>query len=337
MVVMMNSTRNTTKRIVTREETPATVDQLVRQRTRWHQGFLQVLGKGDWRRLPRARQRLLAAYTLSYPLTQALLALLWPLSLSSVLWLKLPVVATMISFLPLYTLALQLLVTIVGAYLFAREYRLRLPLLTPLTMALTFLPFQLLLGVSAVRAVYRQLRREGAWEKTAHAGAHRQPAPAPLVAAPPLRFDRLLDDACARLGAERGSVLVLDPERGVFVMAASRGLPAAARQAEAPPDAGLAGWVAEQGRPLLVDGRPLPAALARRLLPVDLRSSLVMPIRAGGATVGVLSVASRHVELTEADLRWLRAHIRRAVAGAARTSGQRAPATRDLVNIRETS
>src|SRR5262249_16972993 len=36
---------------VTREETPPTVDQLVRQRTRWDQGFLQVLCKGDWMRL----------------------------------------------------------------------------------------------------------------------------------------------------------------------------------------------------------------------------------------------------------------------------------------------
>jgi cellulose synthase/poly-beta-1,6-N-acetylglucosamine synthase-like glycosyltransferase len=317
---------------VTREETPATVGQFVRQRTRWHQGFLQVLGKGDWRALPHLRQRLLAAYTLSYPLVQALLALLWPLSLSSVLWLKLPVVATMISFLPLYSLLLQLLATIVGAYLFAREYRLRLPLLTPLTMAITFLPFQMLLGISAVRAVYRQLRREGTWEKTAHAGAHRQPAPAG-PALPPVRFDRLLDDACARLGTERGSVLVLDPDRGGFVMAASRGLPAAARRAEVRPGEGLAGWVAERGRPLLVDGRPLPAPLARRLLPEDLRSSLVVPIRAGSATVGVLSVASRRVELTEGDLRWLRAHVRRAVAGAGRTSGRRAQPARDLVNV----
>ena len=37
---------------VTREETPPTVGQFIKQRTRWNQGFLQILGKRDWLRLP---------------------------------------------------------------------------------------------------------------------------------------------------------------------------------------------------------------------------------------------------------------------------------------------
>src|SRR4030095_7656831 len=60
---------------VTREETPDTVASFIKQRTRWHQGFLQVLKKGVWRSLPRMSQRILAIYTLSYPLFQALLML----------------------------------------------------------------------------------------------------------------------------------------------------------------------------------------------------------------------------------------------------------------------
>jgi cellulose synthase/poly-beta-1,6-N-acetylglucosamine synthase-like glycosyltransferase/putative flippase GtrA len=164
---------------VTREESPATVGQLVRQRTRWSQGFLQVLRKGDWARLPRAGQRLLALYTLSYPLLQAALLLLWPLMLLMILWLDLPMPATMASFLPLYVLLLQFVVTAVGAALFTREYGLRLPPLMPAAMALTFLPYQWLLGVSALRAVYRELRRDHSWEKTAHSGAHRKPGQAP--------------------------------------------------------------------------------------------------------------------------------------------------------------
>ena len=51
--------------MVTREETPDTLVGLLKQRTRWNQGFLQVLRKGDWRRLPDPRQRLLARYTLT--------------------------------------------------------------------------------------------------------------------------------------------------------------------------------------------------------------------------------------------------------------------------------
>src|SRR5713101_7082818 len=36
---------------VTREETPASIGQFIKQRTRWNQGFIQVLLKGDWLRL----------------------------------------------------------------------------------------------------------------------------------------------------------------------------------------------------------------------------------------------------------------------------------------------
>jgi putative flippase GtrA len=41
--------------LVTREETPASLRALLKQRTRWNQGFLQVLRKGEWRRLPTRR------------------------------------------------------------------------------------------------------------------------------------------------------------------------------------------------------------------------------------------------------------------------------------------
>jgi glycosyltransferase XagB len=68
-------------RYVTREETPPSVEQFIKQRTRWTQGFLQVLGKGDWLRLPTVPQRLLAFYTLAFPLVQALTVLYVPLSL----------------------------------------------------------------------------------------------------------------------------------------------------------------------------------------------------------------------------------------------------------------
>lgn len=159
---------------VTREETPESTDALNRQRTRWNQGFLQVLAKGTWRKLPTLGQRLLALYTLSQPFFQAAVVLLWPVSLLSGLSLKLPLPAAMASFLPLYTLLLQFLITVVGARAFTSEYGLRCPVLLPLGIALTFLPYQWLLGFSALRAVYRQARKQGNWEKTAHVGAHRR-------------------------------------------------------------------------------------------------------------------------------------------------------------------
>ena len=65
--------------------------QFVKQRTRWNQGFLQVLLKGDWRRLPTWPQRLLALYTLAFPLVQAVMMLYVPLSLWMMLFAKMPV------------------------------------------------------------------------------------------------------------------------------------------------------------------------------------------------------------------------------------------------------
>jgi glycosyltransferase XagB len=170
---------------VTREETPDTVKAFVKQRTRWQQGFLQVLWKGEWLKLPTLSQRALAFYTLSYPYLQALLVVLWPLTVAEMVFLKEPVQVSMIAFLPLYLLFLQFVVSAIGAFYLAHEYGRKFTLLNLLSMTLTFLPFQWVLSLSSVRAVYRELRKQNNWEKTAHVGAHRQVealAPSPLQA-----------------------------------------------------------------------------------------------------------------------------------------------------------
>jgi cellulose synthase/poly-beta-1,6-N-acetylglucosamine synthase-like glycosyltransferase len=177
---------------VTREETPDTIGSLVKQRTRWSQGFMQVLRKGDWTRLPRRRQRVLAVYTLGYPILHVALMFLWPFAIFGGLFMKMPVMVTLVAFLPLYAVVFQFLASVIGAHLFAREYGLRLPRTAPLQMAVTFLPYQWLLGISAVRAAYRELESQTNWEKTRHLGAHRtmetQPAGAIAVASPDLRL-----------------------------------------------------------------------------------------------------------------------------------------------------
>src|SRR6266487_2368379 len=160
---------------VTREETPPDVGSFIKQRTRWQQGFLQVLAKGTWKTLPRFRQRLLAVYTLSYPFFQAFLILLWPLTVGAVLRLKVSVLVAMVSFLPLYALLLQFVIAGVRALLFAREYKLKFSLLHLIGMIFTFLPYQFLLSFGALRGVYRELRKQDNWEKTTHVGAHRDP------------------------------------------------------------------------------------------------------------------------------------------------------------------
>jgi cellulose synthase/poly-beta-1,6-N-acetylglucosamine synthase-like glycosyltransferase len=158
---------------VTREETPADTAAFVRQRTRWHHGFLQVLRKGDWLRLPTLQQRLLALYTFSYPAIQVPLVAMWPIAVLGGFLLNTPIVVAMVTFLPLYALFLQFLVTLVGARIFAREYRARLPVRTFLMLAITYVPYQWLLAFSSARAAYRELEIREDWEKTPHVGAHR--------------------------------------------------------------------------------------------------------------------------------------------------------------------
>ncbi|WP_067798188.1 glycosyltransferase [Actinomadura formosensis] len=179
----------------TREETPVTVGALVRQRTRWHQGFLQVLGKADWRRVPGWRRRALALFTFAQPLIDAAVMCTLPLAIVGPFFggpflHRPPVYVALLSFAPLYGLLLQMVTHMVGARMFARDFGLKLPATTLCRFPLTHLLYQFLLGAAAVRAVARHLYRRTDWEKTEHVGAHRSQtvpvcqAPGPAVEGP---------------------------------------------------------------------------------------------------------------------------------------------------------
>jgi hypothetical protein len=106
---------------------------------------------------------------------------------ASLLWLRLPDLVALLTFLPLYGVALQLIANLIGVGLFGRCYGTPVPLRVKLAMPFTFLPYQWMIGVSALRAVVRHLLQHGEWEKTEHHGAHRHlealPAPAMVGAA----------------------------------------------------------------------------------------------------------------------------------------------------------
>jgi cellulose synthase/poly-beta-1,6-N-acetylglucosamine synthase-like glycosyltransferase len=163
--------------LATREETPGSIASLVKQRTRWNQGFLQVLRKGEWRGLPTARQRLLARYTLLTPLIQAVTGLIVPVSLLLILFAHTPAVITLIGFVPLMLVIASVSVEVVALHEFGREYGVRIGPRQYLGLVLGTMPYQWLLAFAAVRAVVRERRGETGWEKTAHVGAHRDPAP----------------------------------------------------------------------------------------------------------------------------------------------------------------
>lgn len=157
----------------TREETPHNLENFIKQRTRWNQGFIQVLLKGEWLKLDTWAQRFLAFYLLFWPIVQSLLFLYIPVSLGLMFFIKLPVWATMITILPVYMLLLQLVTIIVAFYQFVGEYKLKHSWLFPLRILLWYFPYQFILGLSAYRAVWRLLSRQASWEKTTHVNAHR--------------------------------------------------------------------------------------------------------------------------------------------------------------------
>jgi cellulose synthase/poly-beta-1,6-N-acetylglucosamine synthase-like glycosyltransferase len=160
--------------LVTREETPDTLQSLIKQRTRWNQGFLQVLRKGDWRRLSGRGQRLLARYTLSQPFLQAFSGIAIPFAIVTAVTVPVPVGIALLSFLPAVPTVAMLAFEVVGLREFCRIYYVR-PRARDYVRLIVGAPFyQVLLAVAACRAVIRELRGERGWEKTAHSGAHRE-------------------------------------------------------------------------------------------------------------------------------------------------------------------
>ena len=158
---------------VTREETPASIGQFIKQRTRWNQGFIQVLLKGDWLRLETLSQRLLAFYVLVMPECQAVFALLVPVSLITLFFVRFPIWVALLTFLPLACLVLMIFIELAGLREFKKAHGRAWSWREALVLVLSFFPYQLVLGFSALRAVYRQLHGARDWEKTAHLGQHR--------------------------------------------------------------------------------------------------------------------------------------------------------------------
>ncbi len=158
---------------VTREETPHTIAQFIKQRTRWNQGFIQILFKWEWLKLPKLSQRLLAFYVLVLPELQAFFVLLIPMSLGMIFFVKFPLWLAMFTFLPLYCLILAVFLDLVGLRQFLRAHKRKWSWREAIITVLAFFPYQLILGIGALRAVYRYVRGASNWEKTAHVGQHR--------------------------------------------------------------------------------------------------------------------------------------------------------------------
>jgi glycosyltransferase XagB len=175
--------------MVTREETPDTIRSFVKQRTRWNQGFLQVYRKGDWKRLPTARQRWLARFTLATPFFQAASGLAVPLGIGIMFFAKVPMPVAMISWLPAVPAFLVVFFEVAALRDFGKEYfgagqpdqSHKVGLGTYLKLIIGTPFYQVLLMFAAIRATWREFRGRKEWELTKHVGAHLV-APAPTSA-----------------------------------------------------------------------------------------------------------------------------------------------------------
>jgi cellulose synthase/poly-beta-1,6-N-acetylglucosamine synthase-like glycosyltransferase len=159
--------------LITREETPPSLGGWLKQRTRWNQGFLQVLDKGDWRRLPTRSRRLFAWYTLANPFIQAATGLLIPVAIATMIIGGFPVWLAVLTLLPAIPTLATLVVEMVALGDFGDSVGYRVRPRDYLRLFWGSFAYQVLLGVAAVRAAWRHRRGDDGWEKTEHAGAHR--------------------------------------------------------------------------------------------------------------------------------------------------------------------
>jgi cellulose synthase/poly-beta-1,6-N-acetylglucosamine synthase-like glycosyltransferase len=159
--------------LATREETPPTLTGLIKQRTRWNQGYLQVLRRGEWRRLPTVGKRMMARYMLAMPFMQAFSGLMVPVSLATIFFFRAPMPFVLFTYVPLAATLATLVVEVIGLAEFNRMFDLKVRVRDYVKLILGAMPYQFLLAFAALRASFREVRGERGWEKTEHVGAHR--------------------------------------------------------------------------------------------------------------------------------------------------------------------
>lgn len=103
------------------------------------------------------------------------------------------------------------------------------------------------------------------------------------------RLERVVEQAMELLGAERGSIMLVDEDEGDLVVRAARGLDSS-RAYRVRVGEGIAGWVAEHGEPLVLQD----VVADRRFRGTDpsLKSALAVPLSVGGRIIGVLNVST---------------------------------------------
>lgn len=106
---------------------------------------------------------------------------------------------------------------------------------------------------------------------------------------PSVLFQLIVDRATELMGATSGSVILVDRESGVLRIEAEKGLGEGVKEAMLlPVGRGITGWVAQEGKPVLVpDVREDPRYVEAN---PKVRSEMAVPIKWGNEVVGVLNL-----------------------------------------------
>ncbi len=162
------------EKLTTLEETPADLPSFIRQRTRWNQGYLQVLFKGEWLKLPQFKQQILTLYLLLQPVVHHFGILGFIILPFFARGAGVPLWLALYSFFPLYFLVLQIGVCLAGIKDLKKYYGLRTDKSVYLWTVLSYFSYQLVLSYSSLRAFTRIILGFFSWEKTTHINFHRK-------------------------------------------------------------------------------------------------------------------------------------------------------------------
>lgn len=159
-------------RLVTREETPESLKKLVKQRTRWSLGFMQVYTKGQWLHVPTLKVKAYAWWTLMQQPLLAMTGVFMPLGIALALAVRFPLWVTLVAFLPLIATFLTMAFDVLMLRQFGRDLNFRIRALDYGRLVVMTPFYQMTLAFAALRALWKYLRRDFHWEKTDHSGAH---------------------------------------------------------------------------------------------------------------------------------------------------------------------
>lgn len=158
--------------LTTLEEAPITVKAFVKQRTRWSLGFMQVLVKGEWKKLPTWQRRLGGCWTLIQQFAMALAGVLLPVAFVTAVAVSLPEGIVILTYVPLIPLLLTVVFEILVLREFGRDMNFKIGLRDYVLLVVSTPFYQAMLLYAAMAAAVKFRRRNFSWDKTPHTGAH---------------------------------------------------------------------------------------------------------------------------------------------------------------------